>query len=322
MNAKPHHAGGEPTIRTYRPRDHAAVSDLYLTGLLAGSHDFNDTAADLDFMNEAYFSQERDHFWVAERGGEVVGCVGLVHEGNIAQVRRLRVVRELQDSSLAVQLLDTALRHCRKYGALKVVLDTRIDSDRAIALLQSSGFQFSGGKQVQGKEVLEFYFNIYRKPEPSEEPIASGPTPGEYAPGSTGRGPDGRGNDRIRILLVDDHQALRDGLKSLFEDEEDIEVVGEASDGEEAIVLSKRVRPDLVIMDVTMPRMNGIEATRVLNKEFPRIRVIGLSMHEKHEVSKSMLEAGASAYLPKDVPSRLLLAAIRNQTAGVPTAHS
>lgn len=321
MTSDSTHSGCEPTIRTYRATDHAAVSDLYYSGLLAGSTDFNDTAADLDFMEEAYFSQEKDHFWVAECEGQVVGCVGLVHDGNMAQVRRLRVAPRLQETSLAVQLLDTALKHCRKHGALKVVLDTRMDSDRAIALLQTSGFQFSGGKQIQGKEVLEFYFNIYRKSDPSEEPIPAGSTPLEIASGSTGRGGNGRGNERIRVLLVDDHRALRDGLKSLFEDEPDIEVVGEASDGEEAVVLTKRIKPDLVIMDVTMPRMNGIEATRVLSKEFPRVRVIGLSMHEKHEVAKSMLEAGASAYLPKDVPSRLLLAAIRNETSGTPAAR-
>ncbi len=313
MTGDPSAPGHEPTIRSYRPTDHAAVSDLYEKGLLAGSHDFNDTAADLDFMQEAYFSQEKDHFWVAELDGELVGCVGLVHEENIAQVRRLRVVGALQDSPLAVRLLDTALRHCRQHGALKVVLDTRIDAERAISLLQTSGFQFSGGKQIQGKEVLEFYFNIYRKPEPADEPRR-----GKAAVSDGAAAPHPARDGRIRVLLVDDHQALREGLKSLFEDEADIEVVGEASDGEAAVVMTKRVRPDLVVMDVTMPKMNGIEATRVLTREFPRVRVIGLSMHEKQDVAKSMLEAGASAYLPKDVPSRMLLAAIRNDAGEMP----
>src|SRR5690606_8571418 len=114
------------------------------------------------------------------------------------------------------------------------------------------------------------YFNIYRKPEPRQTPAGSVPASGASDSSSSAKGASDDSHGHVRVLLADDHQALRDGLKSLFEDESDIDVVGEAANGEEAVVMTKRIKPDIVIMDVTMPRMNGIEATRVLRKEFPR----------------------------------------------------
>lgn len=298
----------EVLIRSYQEADHAAVAALYIQGLLCGEPDRNDTAADLDFMQEAYFSDPRDHFWVAEIDGEVVGTIGVVHDESIAQIRRLRVRPDLQHTSLASELLDTALKHCRKHGSLKVVLDTKMDPQRAIALLDSSGFQFHRGKQVQGKQVLEFYFNLYRKIEPEEEREREGELVPIAEEQRTGARP-------IRVVLADDHDALRMGLIELLADEPDIEVIGEARDGEEAIELARNKHPDLVVMDVSMPRLSGIEATRRIAHEMPRTRVIGLSMHEKHEVATSMLEAGATAYLPKDAPMHLLLSAIRGERA-------
>ena len=117
---------------------------------------------------------------------------------------------------------------------------------------------------------------------------------------------------RIRLLLVDDHQIVREGLVGLLEQEDDIEVVGQASDGELAVEMVRKLQPDVVIMDISMPRLNGIEATRRIVSEFPNIRVIGLSMHYEPEMANAMQRAGAANYISKDVPSENLMAAIRS----------
>jgi DNA-binding NarL/FixJ family response regulator len=103
----------------------------------------------------------------------------------------------------------------------------------------------------------------------------------------------------IRILLADDHAMLRDGLRSVLSREGDFEVVGEAADGRGAIDLCRTLAPDVVVMDVGMPDLNGIEATRQIRAESPRSRVIALSTHSDRRYVLGMLEAGASAYLVK-----------------------
>lgn len=119
-------------------------------------------------------------------------------------------------------------------------------------------------------------------------------------------------NDRkIRVLLADDHKIVREGLADLLEHEGDIEVVGEADDGVNAIELARKLLPDVVVMDVTMPRMNGIEATVRIVSEMPAVRVVGLSMHHEMELATAMVDAGATAYLSKSGPMDALLAAIR-----------
>mgnify|MGYP005847666463 CR=1 FL=1 len=103
----------------------------------------------------------------------------------------------------------------------------------------------------------------------------------------------------IRLLLVDDHAIVRQGLARLLTDETDIVLVGEASDGSEAVTLAQAVHPDVVLMDVSMPVMDGIEATRRILAAMPEIKVIGLSMHEGTEVAACMREAGAVDYVSK-----------------------
>ena len=104
----------------------------------------------------------------------------------------------------------------------------------------------------------------------------------------------------IRILLVDDHKIVRDGLRTLIEKEPGMEVVGEARNGREGLKLTRKLLPDVTIMDITMPDMNGIDATRSILEEHPEIKVIALSMHSDRRLVSGMLEAGASGYLLKD----------------------
>ncbi len=114
-----------------------------------------------------------------------------------------------------------------------------------------------------------------------------------------------------RVLLADDHQIVREGLMGLIQEHSDIAVIGEACDGQMAVEMARELKPDVVIMDVSMPQLNGIEATRRIVAELPQVRVIGLSMHERETMAAAMRQAGASAYLPKGGPSEPLIAAIR-----------
>ena len=105
---------------------------------------------------------------------------------------------------------------------------------------------------------------------------------------------------KIKVLLADDHQILREGLRAMLEKEYNIEVLGEAADGREALSLIREKTPDVIVMDITMPGLNGVEATRQIRSEFPQIKVVALSMHDDKRFVLNMLKAGASAYLLKD----------------------
>ena len=114
-----------------------------------------------------------------------------------------------------------------------------------------------------------------------------------------------------RILLADDHKLMREGLRALLEKDPDIEVIGESVDGHAAVALAREFRPDIVVMDITMPNLNGIEATRQITVNFPEVRVIGLSMHFDRHFVMRMIRAGAKGYLRKDCASEELIEAIR-----------
>lgn len=116
---------------------------------------------------------------------------------------------------------------------------------------------------------------------------------------------------RIRLLVVDDHAVLRQGMVEMLRREPDLEVVGEAVDGLDALNKCRDLSPDLVLMDVSMPRMNGLEATRCIHEEMPGVCIIALSMHARFEMAEQMLAAGAKAYLVKDCPVEDILAEIR-----------
>jgi CheY-like chemotaxis protein len=116
---------------------------------------------------------------------------------------------------------------------------------------------------------------------------------------------------KIRVLLADDHDVERKGLARLIMEEPDMEVAGEASDGRAAVEMSRRLHPDVILMDVSMPAMTGVEATRVIHAESPDIRIIALSMYEEPERAAEMRKAGAVDYLAKSGPSEAVVAAIR-----------
>jgi len=113
----------------------------------------------------------------------------------------------------------------------------------------------------------------------------------------------------IKVLLAEDHTIVRKGLRSLLEDEEGIEVIGEAEDGREAIKLAEKLHPDIVVMDIAMPGLNGLEATRQLRKLYPEIKILILSVYANEEYVFQTLQAGAEGYLVKKAaPSELILA--------------
>jgi DNA-binding NarL/FixJ family response regulator len=120
----------------------------------------------------------------------------------------------------------------------------------------------------------------------------------------------------IRVLLVDDQALLRTGLRMVLEEQDDIEVVGEASDGDEAVTRASELSPDVVLMDVRMPRIDGIEATRRIVEDRPTSRVLILTTFDLDEYAFSALRYGASGFLLKDVPPLELAAAIRSVARG------
>ena len=122
----------------------------------------------------------------------------------------------------------------------------------------------------------------------------------------------------IRILLADDHRILREGLRSLLAQQSDVAVVGEASDGDAVIALARELRPDLVIMDVVMPGIDGIAATRQIRAECPATKVIALSMHSDRRFVSEMIRAGALGYLVKDSAFEELHQAVRAVMANRP----
>ena len=120
----------------------------------------------------------------------------------------------------------------------------------------------------------------------------------------------------VRILLADDHKIMRDGLRSLLQGQTDMEVVGEAEDGREAIRLARELKPDVIIMDVNMPGMDGIDATRRIVNEVSGVRIVALSMYPKRSFVAGILKAGASGYILKDQAFGELVNAVKSVIAG------
>ena len=119
-------------------------------------------------------------------------------------------------------------------------------------------------------------------------------------------------SQRIRILLVDDHPVVRQGLRKILSTFDEISIEGEACSGREAIQVAHEIKPDVVLMDISMPEMNGIEATTILRRDLPDVKVLALSMHENASYVKQALKAGARGYILKDSAPKDLVAAISN----------
>src|SRR6266480_8166720 len=109
---------------------------------------------------------------------------------------------------------------------------------------------------------------------------------------------------KITVVLADDHKVVRQGLRALLESEEDMSVVGEADNGRQAVQMAKRLRPDVVVMYIGMPSLNGLEATRQISKQIPKSKVVILSSHSDDEYVQQLTEAGATGYLIKTTASQ------------------
>ncbi len=122
--------------------------------------------------------------------------------------------------------------------------------------------------------------------------------------------------DSIRLLLVDDHDVIRTGLRSFLETQDDLVVIGEACNGVEAIDLALELQPDVIVMDITMPEMDGLEATRQISKKCPNCKVLTLTVHEDKQYFFEMMAAGAAGYISKQAAADELVSAIRTVCAG------
>lgn len=120
---------------------------------------------------------------------------------------------------------------------------------------------------------------------------------------------------RIKVLLVDDHRMMRECFRKMLDKHDDIVISGEASDGKEALKMARDIRPDIVLMDINMPVMDGIESTRLITQELSQTRVIGISMNNEETIIKEMKNAGASAYIRKSEAFDLLVNTIRSEVS-------
>ena len=127
--------------------------------------------------------------------------------------------------------------------------------------------------------------------------------------------------DKIRVIIAEDHAVVREGTRQLLEREDDIEVAGEAPNGAEAVALVERVNPDVAIMDISMPVMGGIEATKRIKESRPATAVLILTAYDDDQYVFALLGAGAAGYLLKDVPSAEVVRAVRAVHAGEPVLH-
>lgn len=127
--------------------------------------------------------------------------------------------------------------------------------------------------------------------------------------------------ERIKVLIVDDHRVVREGLSAILQSKENIQVLGEAQDGQEAVEKARSLLPDVILMDVSMPKMTGVEATRIIKREFPHIGIIALTMYEEQQYIFDLVRGGATGYLLKDSDSDQIVKAIQSVYRGESLIH-
>jgi len=127
--------------------------------------------------------------------------------------------------------------------------------------------------------------------------------------------------DKIKVLIADDHRVVREGLAAILKTKDPITVVGEAQDGQEAVEKARSLLPDVILMDVSMPRMGGVEATRQIKREFPHIGIIALTMYDEQHYIFDLVRAGATGYLLKDTDSAQIIEGIRAIYRGESLIH-
>ena len=120
----------------------------------------------------------------------------------------------------------------------------------------------------------------------------------------------------INVLIADDHPLIREGLSKILSLDEEIKIIGEAKDGREAVKMTMKTHPDVVLMDINMPHMNGIEASRVIKNELPQIGIIALTIHDDQEYVDEMIESGVSGFLLKDVEPEILVRSVKEVAKG------
>jgi NarL family two-component system response regulator LiaR len=129
------------------------------------------------------------------------------------------------------------------------------------------------------------------------------------------------GNNQIRVIIADDHAVVREGTRKILDQEEDIHVLAEANNGEEAVRLADELKPDVILMDISMPVMDGIEATKIIKEKHPEITILILTAYDDDQFIFSLLEAGAAGYLLKNIHHHELVEAIRSVYSGESVLH-
>jgi CheY-like chemotaxis protein/N-acetylglutamate synthase-like GNAT family acetyltransferase len=272
------------------------------------SNQRTETSASLNGAGRARF----DCLWISQLGDRVVGAVGLIHiRRRAVQLTKFRIDPDWQHTSIPRNLVRRVHDYCRDHGRLKLVVETGAAPGWFHVLIQQSGFHLARQPALAGKAVMEFRLDAHRK---SRGVQRRQPCLARLVETATTTCPSSATQRPLRVLLADDHPLQLHGLAELLRTQPELDVIGEAQDGLEAVEMALRAQPDVVLMDVNMPRMNGIEATHRITSELPGVRVIGLSINDGDSTVRAMLRAGAATYLRKGGPTEAVVAAVLSRT--------
>ena len=220
-----------------------------------------------------------------------------------ARIRKADLTAKVRNHHVSLEVADGGV------GFDAAILDEESAADRlGLRTLRERAQLLGGGLVLETKPGngarVRVSFPLSDVAAPAKEPVAA-----EAAPHPA---PDIPASGLVRVLIADDHRVVREGLQSFLSRERWLEIVGQAADGRQAVLMTRELQPDVVIMDISMPELNGIEATRIITGENPHVRIIGLSMHEQEDMAAAMLGAGAERYLTKGGPAEDLVKAVRD----------